>query len=210
MVPAPARLREHQVTLEGDRVVLRPLTEADWPILLRWNTDPEVLYYADGDNVESYSLPQVRDIYRSVSQHAFCFVIEHDGEPVGDCWLQEMNLERVKERHPDLDCRRIDIVIGDKRLWGRGLGGEAVRLLRDLAFDAQSADAVFACDVGDYNERSLRMFRRAGFRVDGVNRMPDGAKAQVNYDLILERKDRGGSAAGDLAGLRDVSFSDRR
>ena len=210
MVPAITCLREHGVTLRGGRVLLRPLTEADWPILLRWNSDPEVLYYLEGDHVERYSPNEVQEIYRSVSQHAICFVIEHDGEPVGDCWLQEMNLDRVKERYPGLDCRRIDIVIGDTRLWGRGLGGEAVRLLTDFAFDAQSADAVFACGVGDYNERSLRMFRRAGFRVDGVNRLPDGAKANANYDLILERQDRAASAAEDPTGLIDVSFSDRR
>lgn len=38
------RLRKHDVTLRGSRVVLRPMTEADWDVLARWNGDPEVLW----------------------------------------------------------------------------------------------------------------------------------------------------------------------
>jgi hypothetical protein len=40
-------LRTHDITLRSERVVLRPMTEGDWNILLRWNSDPEVLYYSD-------------------------------------------------------------------------------------------------------------------------------------------------------------------
>ncbi len=32
-------LSEHDVTLTGERVRLRPLTEDDWHVLLHWNND---------------------------------------------------------------------------------------------------------------------------------------------------------------------------
>ncbi len=35
------------------------MTENDWDILLKWNNDPEVLYYAEGENSISYSLEEV-------------------------------------------------------------------------------------------------------------------------------------------------------
>ena len=91
-------LRAHQLTLRGTNVLLRPLTEYDWALLLKWNNDPEVLYFAEGDDVRSYGLEQIQAIYRSVSQHAFCFVIEADGQPIGECWLQAMNLDRQGNR----------------------------------------------------------------------------------------------------------------
>ena len=47
------KLKEHDVTLPGRRVVLRPITEEDWDILLKWNSDLEVLYYSEGDDVSS-------------------------------------------------------------------------------------------------------------------------------------------------------------
>lgn len=86
------KLQEHQVTLRGRRVVLRPMTEQDWDVLLRWNSDPEVLYYAEGDDIRSHTLEQVQAIYRSVSRRALCFIIEVEGTPIGECWLQEVNL----------------------------------------------------------------------------------------------------------------------
>lgn len=53
-------------------------------------------------------------MYRSVSQNAYCFIIEYDSDPIGECWLQKMNLKRIINKFPDCDCRRIDIMIGEK------------------------------------------------------------------------------------------------
>ncbi len=114
------KLREHDVRLRGERVILRPLTEEDWDILLRWNSDPEILTFADGEDVQSYGLEQVQRIYRPVSQRAFYFSVELGGVPIGECWLQQINLERILQRYPDADCRRIDLLIGEKELWGKG------------------------------------------------------------------------------------------
>ncbi len=113
------KLKQHKVILEGkaprDRSIrLRPMTEDDWDILAKWNSDPEVLYYSEGDDVTSYTLEEVQEIYRSTCKNAFCFIIEVDGEPIGECWLQKMNLERIIQEYPDLDCRRIDLMIKEK------------------------------------------------------------------------------------------------
>ncbi len=184
----PRRLREHDVTLKGERLTLRPLTEDDWDVLLRWNNDPEVLCFAEGEDITSYTLEDMQAVYRGVSQTAFCFAIEHEGSAIGECWLQEHNLERVLRRERGNDIRRIDILIGETKWWGRGLGGEAVALLVRFAFEDQGADAVFASDVGDYNERSRRMFERLGFEPYAEAPQPEGAKARVSYDLVLRRE----------------------
>ena len=94
-------LKEHNVVLRGTRIVLRPMTESDWDVLLRWNSNPEVLWFSDGDDVQSYTLEEVQGIYRGVSRKAFCFIAEVDGTPIGECWLQQMNLERILKRYPD-------------------------------------------------------------------------------------------------------------
>ena len=106
-------LKAHAIILRGYKLILRPLTEDDWDILLRWNNDHDVLYYVEGDSITSYTLGDMQKIYRSISHKAFCFISEYDGVPVGECWLQRMNLERILSRFPGLDCRRIDLVIGE-------------------------------------------------------------------------------------------------
>ena len=67
-------------------------------------------------------MEEVQELYCTVCAHAFCFVIEADGRPVGDCWLQEVNLDRILKQYPDEDCRRIDLMIGQKGSLGRGIG----------------------------------------------------------------------------------------
>ena len=182
------KLREHQVTLQGERVVLRPMTEQDWDLLVRWNNDPAVLYYAEGDDVSSYSREQVQAIYRGVSQKALCFIMQVGGKPIGECWLQQMNLERILQRHPGFDCRRIDLMIGEKAYWGRGLGTEVIRLLTRFAFEREQADVVFGCDIADHNPASLKAFQKVGYQVQAKIGQPPGDKARHRYDLVLARE----------------------
>lgn len=180
-------LKKHDVTLRGKGVVLRPMTEGDWDVLVRWNSDPEVLWFSEGDDVQSYSLDEVQGIYREVSQAAFCFIIEVGGLPIGDCWLQEMNLARVLSRYPDKDCRRIDLTIGQKRIWGQGYGTDTIRSLTKFGFEQEKADLIFGCGVADYNRRSRRAFEKAGYVVDQWVENPLGSKAPRECDMVLSR-----------------------
>jgi RimJ/RimL family protein N-acetyltransferase len=188
-----AQLRQHGVVLEGQtsrgvRIRLRPMAEDDWDLLLKWNNDPDVLYWAEGDDITSRTLHEVQDLYRTVSRTAFCFVIEVGDVPVGECWLQEMNVTRISERHPGLDCRRIDLMIGEKGLWGQGIGTEAIRLLTDFGFRQQSADALFGCFVSDNNPRSYRAFQRVGYQIIETRECDPGGKSRFEYTLRLTRE----------------------
>jgi RimJ/RimL family protein N-acetyltransferase len=194
-------LRTHDVTLcgrtpGGIAVCLRPLTEAHWPLLYRWYSDPEVLYYSEGDDVDAYSPEDVRGIYYQVSPTAFCFVIEADGIPVGDGWLQQMNYDHILERYPGLDVRRIDLAIGEKDYWGRGIGTETVRLLTEYAFLEEGADLVYNVEIGDHNPRSWKAFRRVGYRIVDKIRQPPGRKGEYAYDLALTKQEYLQSAGG--------------
>ena len=143
----PSSLNTHTVHLHTPRLHLRPMTDADWDILLRWNQDPDVLYYADGSDVTAYTLDQIKRIYGGISQAAFCFIAELDGQPIAEAWLQAMNLSRIIEAHPGCDCRRIDLSIGEKQHWNKGLGIEIIRALVDFGFAEEEADFIFACDI---------------------------------------------------------------
>jgi RimJ/RimL family protein N-acetyltransferase len=188
-----AELARHDVVLEGDtplgvHVRLRPLTEGDWDVLYRWNNDPQVLYYAEGDETTARSRQEVQDLYCWVCQKAFCFLIEADGVPVGECWLQEMNLHRVLRRSLYLDCRRIDLMIGEKAYWGHGIGTAAIRLLTAFGFEQCGADVIYGCDIADYNVRSRKAFQRVGYALVGEIRGEPGDKTRVCYDLALTKK----------------------
>ena len=94
-------IKTHDVTLYGgneEDIVLRPLRDEHLPLLYRLNAAPEVLYWTEGgtaDTTLSYDEKVVEQIYGSVSQNAYCFLVEVGGVPVGECWLQKMNLPDV-------------------------------------------------------------------------------------------------------------------
>ncbi|MCY3800029.1 MAG: GNAT family N-acetyltransferase [Chloroflexi bacterium] len=167
-------------------MTLRPLTEADWDLLLGWNNDPEVMKYADANDFEETTRQEVQAVYRWISTHAFCFVMEVDGRPIGECWLQRMNLQRIVDQFPGEDLRRIDLAIGEKQRWGSGYGTEAIDLLVEFGFEEESASAIFGLVLAD-NRRSLRAFQKNGFRLHGVVEGEDGT---VGHDLIVRRKER--------------------
>jgi RimJ/RimL family protein N-acetyltransferase len=163
------------------------MTEEDWDLLLVWNRDPEVLYFAEGDDVESYTLLEIQDIYRGVCENAFCFIMTVAEHPIGECWLQRMNLERILKRYPASDCRRIDLMIGEKVAWGHGYGTEAIRLLTDFAFIQEKADRVFGCGIADYNPASLRAFQKNGYRTVTQIAQPPSHKAKTCTDVMISR-----------------------
>jgi len=78
-----------------------------------------------------------------VSQHAFCFIIQYQGKPASECWLQEMNLEEIAAKYPGQDVRRVDIMIGENDCWGMGIGSAAIGLLTEFAFISQGIDLIF-------------------------------------------------------------------
>ncbi len=177
------RVRRHDVTLRAGAVNLRPLTEGDWGLVLGWWNDAEIAYFSDS-NEGAYSLAQVQGIVRGISRTAFCFVIEFEGRPVGECWLQQMNMERILRRYPGLDCRRIDIEI-QKDHWGRGIGSTAIGLLVGFGFETEGADAIFAMDVAGDNPGSRRAFEKAGFELYDTVEQPAGARASLSHDLVI-------------------------
>ncbi|MCK4443285.1 MAG: GNAT family N-acetyltransferase [Thermoplasmata archaeon] len=80
-------------------------------------------------------------------------------------------------------------MIGEKEFWGKGTGTEAVRLLVELGFEKENADAIFGCGVGDYNTRSLKMLRKLGFKEYSNMQVQPEVEGEYTYDLVLARDD---------------------
>ena len=179
----------HSYTLYSaeDNLVLRPLTDAHLPLLYKWNGDPEVVYWSDVGNDTSFDAETVRTIYGHVSKNALHFLIEYNGRPVGDCWLQKMNLPDVVKSYPiGTDIRRIDVEIGERDCWGKGIGTAMLALLVRFAFEEQQVDVLYNV-CADYNIRSQKMQERLGFRRVLVEPNEAGNRAQFEYHYRLTR-----------------------
>ena len=189
-------IQSHDVTLYGGTgeydIVLRPLCDAHLPLLYKWNADPELLYWTEGGTADtnlSYDEETVHDIFGRTSHSAFCFLAELDGNPIGECWLQKMNLPEVNAMYPEgLDVRRIDMAIGEKTYWNKGIGTRMVGMLVDFAFNDAHVD-VLHCFCEDYNVRSRRVWEKHGFTQvlkEPLEPQPQKGKWQYHYRLTRE------------------------
>lgn len=75
------------------------------------------------------------------------------------------------------------ILIGERECWGKGYGTEATRLMLDYGFTLLGLHNIMLY-VMSYNERAVRAYTRAGFRLLGRRRESQrvGDKA---YDVLL-------------------------
>ena len=183
-------IKSHDITLYGKTkaysIVLCPLCDEHLPILYKWNADPDILYWTDGEEYDADNVDPVRrvhGIYGNVSKNAYCFLIKVDGIPIGDCWLQEMNFPEVTAYYPNCDVRRIDMAIGEKDWWNKGVGTAVIGMLTDFAFINEKADIMFNF-VGNYNERSKRVCEKNGYK-STTSIIFEDAEENKGYHCVL-------------------------
>ena len=184
-------IKQHNITLSGGtdkyQILLKPLTDEHLPYLYKWNSDPEVLYWTEGDDAEAYPPEVVHQIYGGISQNNFCFIIEVNGEIIGECWLQKMNLPAIKSMYPaGADVRRIDMCIGEKSYWGKGIGTLFIGMLIEFAFIKEHVD-VLHCLCEDYNVRSCRIWEKNGFSLVLAEGPSQSEKGRKQYHWQLAR-----------------------
>ena|GEM_PF-102542 len=164
-------MKLHPITLHGalreHTLTLRPLSDDHLPLLYKWNTDPEVLYWNEGPDADpnDNNPATVQSIYKETSNAGHCFIIEIDGTAIGECLLCQMTVDYIVEKYPaTTDIRRIDILIGEKAYWNKGIGSAIVQMLVDWAFNHEKTDIIYGI-TGDYNKRSGRIFQKNGFQL---------------------------------------------
>lgn len=184
----------HNITLSSNKkeynIILLPLCDDHLPLLYKWNSDPWVLYWTEGgeDIERAYDKETVHMIYGGVSKNAFCFLIEVNGQAIGECWLQKMNLPDVIEMYPNLDVRRIDMAIGEKEYWNKGIGTEFIKTLVKFAFINEKVD-VLHCFTEDYNVRSQKVWLKNGFKLVRTDDLKQPQKGTKQYHFSLSREE---------------------
>jgi RimJ/RimL family protein N-acetyltransferase len=106
--------------------------------------------------------------------------IEFEGQLVG--YVQLALIEDDERR------AAAGILVGEKRVWGRGIASTALRTLLDYAFTVRNLERVYA-EVYSFNQRSLRLMERVGFQKEGVLRQHEihnGARQDMHVFGMLK------------------------
>jgi aminoglycoside 6'-N-acetyltransferase len=158
-------------TLHGDRVVLRPLTEADLPRLLEILLQPMVAEWWPG-----YDMARLRADTLEDSEATSSFAVEFGGDFVGLVIVTEGS-------DPYYKSAGIDIAL-DTTCVGQGLGSDTLRtvirhLFEDLGHHRITIDPALT------NERAIRAYQKVGFRPIGVGRAYEKGPDGTFHDNLL-------------------------
>jgi [ribosomal protein S5]-alanine N-acetyltransferase len=148
--------------LEGEKIYLRPLEPEDLnQEYLGWLNDPKVTCF-----LESGIFPQTLkelEIYnkqanRSPNQLILAIIDKKSSQHVGNVKLGPIHW--IHRRGT------LGLLIGNPQHWGKGIGGEATRLMLGYAFSRLNLNRI---DLGVYanHKRAIHLYHTIGFRIEG-------------------------------------------
>ena len=149
----------------GERVVLREYRAEDISALRAWVNDGETTRYLGG----AYRRPQTweqtedwlnRRLNGDLGGESFVIAEKDSQKYLGQCDL--MMIDSVARK------AEIAIVLLPEAR-GKGIAAEALKLLLRYAFDVLNLNRVFL-KCAAKNEAALRLYRRNGFREEGILR----------------------------------------
>ena len=169
--------------LDGPRVRLRAMRQADVPALFALQSDPVGMRY--------WSYPPLTDI----EQARALFEQNRQATDAGDClpWVIAQTQDDAMVGTCTLfaiDTAHRRAMLGyalDRPHWGRGLAQEALRLALGRAFGPLALHRLEA-DIAPRNTASTRLVERVGFRREGLRRerwfVGDDVQDSALYGLL--------------------------
>lgn len=137
-------------------LIMRPASGADVLPYAGFLADPEVTVWLDDTAQVPISPARIEAI---LLREAWClWALEYDGRFIGVTSLYEPDLAR--------GCARFSVVIGEREVWGKGLGSMATRNVAAHAFENLGLHKI----ISDYLEPNLaseKIHQRAGFVEEG-------------------------------------------
>ncbi|RJQ13771.1 N-acetyltransferase [Candidatus Parcubacteria bacterium] len=166
------------VFLKGKKVILRPLSKADIPTLLRWINDPEVNQYVATywPVMEQREEKWLESLAKEDNDSHVVFGIEtHEGVFIG---TMGFNFIQWKDR-----VAVTGALIGEKEYWGKGYGTDAKMILLEYAFNTLNMHKVCSAAIA-FNERSIRYSLRCGYKIEGRLRKHHFRKGRY-FDQVM-------------------------
>ena len=146
--------------LTGTAVTLRPITDADTDLIVKWRNTPSV--------VQNF-------IFRQTFTPEYIILDNADGKPVGSVYYRDIDNHNRSAEY--------GIFIGEESARGKGLGTETARLFTQFGFDTLHLHRISLRVLAE-NAAARRSYEKAGFVQEGVFRdmeLLDGAYRDVVF-----------------------------
>ncbi len=164
----------------------RPVEKEDLKMLHTWENDFEVIMYSRNRPMNFLSMAQLEKQYEEWMQdeRELHFIIElaDSKEAIGIARIERQDWSNVKTAD-------VGTYIGNKELWGKGLGRQITVALLEMCFNQLNVDRCEASSV-EYNYRAHKSLEACGFRKSGVSRQSafvNGRKwDRFHFDILRD------------------------
>ena len=170
--------------LGGEHIDLRPLKEEDFEDFCVWYNDEEITRHLGMKPLSRNKAKlQFNQLLNDQNGVYFGIIKKDEGRVIGYVFLTDiLKSHRV--------AQEFGIVIGDRNLWGRGYGSEAIKLILKYGFKHLKLHGI-QLKVLDFNKRAQHLYRKLGFAEEGSQRearLVDGKWHNVLLMGMLEKE----------------------
>lgn len=170
-------------------ITFKPLSETDFPLLLKWLETPHVKVWWDREVKWTPALIQEKfgdyvkggKLENGVSKTIHAYIICADDKPIG--YIQMYNAYDFARSNPLAGLPEslvgIDVFIGEENYLKQGIGSKAI--IQFLEKHADSYTHVFA-DPESTNITAIRAYEKAGFKKNSVQ--PDTGEIWMVRDNV--------------------------
>ena len=167
--------------LHGERVDLRPVTEADLPALLTWYNAPDVFKYMGRETPLTMADQHTWLTSSRSDPGALVWAVQRrdTSSLIGSITLRNLT-DRAKRAE-------LGVLLGTP---GSGFGSDAVHAVLAHAFQGLAIQCV-SLEVRGDNRRAITAYMRAGFRPEGIlrRRLLKGSILHDLYSMSILREE---------------------
>lgn len=171
---------------EFGAVRFRPVERDDLKILHTWENDFELIMYSRSKPLNFVNMAQLEKQYeewvKNEKELHFIMELTDSKEAIGIARLQRGDWGNVKTAD-------VGTYIGNRQLWGKGLGKQITAALLEMSFHQLNMDRCEAWSV-EYNLRAHKALEACGFKKAGVVRQAafvNGRKWNgFHFDILRE------------------------
>ena len=159
--------------VEGEKTNLRPIESTDFNKIIKWQKNKLLTYYVG--NKLPMSLEECETRYSGASNllNQIFGIEDKNGTFIGEI---EINHIKWKDKQAELF-----LYIGEKDLWGKGYGGDALKTFINFIFNVRNFKYIYL-RVYEHNERAIRCYEKCGFKKRGILKFN---KDKINSDNLI-------------------------
>lgn len=168
--------------IEGTKVNLRPITEADTDLIIKWRNSERVsnnFIFSEKLTAEMHK----KWLEEKVKKHLveqFIIIEKKSGKPIGSVYFRDIDQTKKEAEY--------GIFIGEDYALGKGYGNETAKLALEYAFEKMKLNRIFL-RVFEDNEAAIKSYENAGFRTTNKEEIinKNGTERKLVF-MDIERK----------------------